>query len=441
MCRFCQLPFLPLCAAALSASAVLMATGCAADSGPNADDFAAESDFSSNQATLLNFEFDSETWIDDGEEDTSETLTSHLLFTIGHLNGDNAVGRLDNVKLTNIKKVQSKGSRSLVSYHAVLPVSWGSKTNLPTSYEFTLPHDVTFGGVDAFTEKHKDDCVAHEAHDVDSGSIWYYYRPHMKACAIDASEVFKSTAKVTVSKENTSGKYPEYDKIWEDGSLNIVAVFGKFEKGTTSDVGITGYSNFIRAMQSTLLGSTITTVPATLPTKIDGKTPDVEIRATLKDGRKVQVNALLVDEVSTAPQSFYERYEGLSTAADMIAYNGHAGLGQNVRALSRHGKFEPGKYVVVFMNGCDTFAYVDGSLAKKRAAINPDDPTGTKYMEFVTNAMPAFFSEMPDASMALVRAFLDKEKPLTYDEIFENVDRSQVIGVTGEEDNTFTPKK
>ncbi len=39
------------------------------------------------------------------------------------------------------------------------------------------------------------------------------------------------------------------------------------------------------------------------------------------------------------------------------------------------------------MNGCDTFAYVDGALAQTRAALNPDDPNGTKYMEIVTNAM------------------------------------------------------
>ena len=440
MCRFCQLPLSPFCLAPLTALA-LIATGCASETAATPDDFAVESNFSSNQATLLNFEFDAEAWIDDGEEPTTETLTSHLLFTIGHLNGDNAVGRLDNVKLTDVKKVESKGPRSLVSYHAVLPVSWGSKTDLPKSYELTLPHDVTFSGVDAFTEKYMKGCVEHGAHDVDSGSIWYYYRPHLKGCALDPADVMKSTAKVTVSTENTSGKYPEYNKIWEDKALNVVAVFGKYEKGATSDEGIRGYAEFVHAIKDTLKGSKVTTLPETLPTVIDGKTPDIEIRATLSGGRTVKVNALLVDEVSTAPQSFYERYEGLSTDADMIAYNGHAGLGQNVRALSNHGKFVKGKYLVVFMNGCDTFAYVDGSLARKRATINPDDPTGTKYMEFVTNAMPAFFHEMPSASLALFNAFMAPEKPLSYDKIFEGVDDSQVIGVTGEEDNAFTPGK
>ncbi len=119
------------------------------------------------------------------------------------------------------------------------------------------------------------------------------------------------------------------------------------------------------------------------------KAPDIQIDVTLAGGRKMTVNALLVDNISSAPASFYTRYEGLSTEADLIFYNGHAGLGQNVRALAKRGEFRAEKYQIFFMNGCDTFAYVDGSLAKTRAVLNPDDPTGTKYMDMVTNAMPA----------------------------------------------------
>jgi hypothetical protein len=125
--------------------------------------------------------------------------------------------------------------------------------------------------------------------------------------------------------------------------------------------------------------------------------------------------------------------------ADLIAYNGHAGLGQNVRALARMGRWNPGKYQVFFMNGCDTFAYVDGSLAQTRATINPDDPTGTKYMEFVTNALPSYFHSMAGASAALVKGFMNVDAPMTYDKMFEGIDRAEVVLVTGEEDNVFQP--
>jgi hypothetical protein len=166
---------------------------------------------------------------------------------------------------------------------------------------------------------------------------------------------------------------------------------------------------------------------------------DVTLEATLADGKKVKITALLVDAITSTWPGFDQRYENITPTADLIAYNGHAGLGQNVRALARKGHWVRNKYQVFFMNGCDTFAYVDGSLAQTRSAVNPDDPGGTKYMEFVTNAMPSYFHSMSAASAAMVDGFLDTASPKTYNEIFEGIDRAEVVLVTGEEDNEFQP--
>ena len=399
---------------------------------------AVEDDFSSAQATLLEFEFDGElvttdTW------NLEQTIEDQLLYTIGQLNGSRAVGRLDAVTLTNVTTERLDDGATKVRYHAVLPVGWGSKTNLPTSYELVLPARVDASSLDAFAKQYGHACVESGAHDVSSGNLWYYYRPARSGCSLADGDVVKLGATVSKSALNTDGKYPEYDRVWDDGALRVVAIFGKYEDGTTtsSDAGIAAYGRFVRTVKSTFSGAT--TTPANAPASPGVANPDVEIAATLSDGRKVVVNALLVDNVASAPASFYERYEGLSTEADLLFYNGHAGLGQNVRALAKKGQFRPGKYQLFFMNGCDTFAYVDGSLAKTRSTLNPDDPTGTKYLDMVTNVMPAFFSEMPDATMALVEGLADLDHPKTYQEIFEDVSRSQVVVVTGEEDNVFTP--
>ena len=42
-----------------------------------------------------------------------------------------------------------------------------------------------------------------------------------------------------------------------------------------------------------------------------------------------------------------------------------------MRALVDAGHWVPGKYQILFMNGCDTFAYIDGSLPQQRALLNP----------------------------------------------------------------------
>jgi hypothetical protein len=423
--------------ALLTTPLLCLAIGCAASSDDDVK--SGEDDFSSSQATLLDFEFN-------GEVQTSGTffggaqaiINDQMLYTIGQLNGDDSVGRLDRLKLSNIQQTRTPEGKTKITYTARLPVSWGAKANLPTKYEFTLPRDASYEGQQAFTTKYKTLCAERGAHDVDAGSMWYYYRP--KGCTPDAADVVKFTATASKSLENTEGKYPEYDKVWEDGQLNMVAIFGKYEDGKTSgDAGIDAYNRFLATMRTELSRYSLTTAPATVPASPGVSAPDVTFNATLPDGKKVSVTALLVDNVRTADANFNTRYNALSTNADIISYNGHAGLGQNVRALAQKGSWKAGKYVIVFMNGCDTFAYVDGSLAETRARINADDPTGTKYMEFITNTLPAFFSSMANASSTLMKGLLRYDAPMTYDQIFQGIDDSQVVVVTGEEDNTFTP--
>lgn len=396
-----------------------------------------EDDFTSNEATLLEFEFDGKLVTTD-TFDLESTINDQLLYTIGHLNGDRAVGRLDTVRITDIETTRLEDGNTEVSYHAVLPVAWGSKTNLPKSYAFKLPKQIDFSGLEDFTNSYKSSCIESGAHDVSSGNLWYYYRPNRSSCKLQPADFVAVNATVTKSLENTEGKYPEYHMVWEDQELRVVAIFGKYEDGakTTSDAGISAYNNFVSAIRSNWSTAKVSPTFSGSPGVAN---PDVTAEITLSNGRKIVINALLTDNISSAPQTFYQRYEGLSTEADLIFYNGHAGLGQNVKALAKKGEFRAEKYQIFFMNGCDTFAYVDGSLAKTRSVLNPDDPTGTKYMDMVTNAMPAFFSSMPSASMALIKSLSENDKPKTYQEIFAKIDKSQVVVVTGEEDNVFTP--
>jgi len=417
---------------------VLLLAACSAADESQGEAGKSEDDFTSNQASLLDFEFDGEL-VSADVFNAESIINDQMLYTIGQLNGSRSVGRLDKLVLSDVTKTPVDGGKTKVTYHAKLPVAWGSKENLPASYEFTLPRDASFEGQDAFTKAYMRACVEAGAHDVDAGSMWYYYRPARSGCQLKSEDVVKLTAKVAPSTENSVGKYPEYTKVWEDNELNVVSIFGKYEDGKTSgDAGIDAYNTFLRTMRTTL-GANVTSTPAEVPQNPGVTVPDVTFSVTLPDGKKVNVTALLVDNVRTADQKFNDRYNALSTNADVIAYNGHAGLGQNVRALAQKGKWKQGQYAIVFMNGCDTFAYVDGSLAQTRARVNPDDPTGTKYMEFITNALPAFFSSMPNATSTLVKGLLRFDSPMTYEQIFDGIDDSQVVVVTGEEDNAFTP--
>lgn len=126
--------------------------------------------FSSDQATLLEFEFAGEL-VARSSWGLERIVEQQMLYTVGQLNGDNAVARLDQLVVTNIQRTSIGGGQYRVQYNATLPVGWGSKTNLPSKYELLLPKGNGHSDLEDFTDKYKDDCVDFAAHDVDSGSM------------------------------------------------------------------------------------------------------------------------------------------------------------------------------------------------------------------------------------------------------------------------------
>lgn len=416
---------------------------CASEIVPESGDFVkggnGKAD-SSAEAIFLEFEFDG-SFLTDSSFNPSKRVEDQLLYTIGQLNGDRSVGRLDKLVLSDVT-VTTEGSRKRISYHATMPVAWGRKTAIPSTHTLLLPSDMSSSALSKFASDYGESCVDFGAHDVDQGSMWYYYRPERSGCNLAAEDIIEVTAAVSISSINTTGKYPEYDKVWEDDVLKVVAIFGKYEDFATSgsDAGISAYNGFSRAIDSALDDMPgFQTVPASIPSSPGVALPELVYRADIGDGKSIEVTAFLVDNIRTAPAAFNARYEELTVDADLIAYNGHAGLGANIRALASKGKWQTGQYSVVFMNGCDTYAYIDSSLADAHSAVNPDDPNGTKYLDIVTNAMPSFFHSMPGATMAMINGLLAHDDPRTYETMFRNIDAAEVVLVSGEQDNTFVP--
>lgn len=390
-------------------------------------------------ATFVDLEFDAHL-LTRSSFNANAQIENQLLYTIGQLNGENSVGRLDKLELSNVE-ISREGELVRIDYSAKLLVAWGDKDDVPTNYTLELPRDVSSDALDAFAEEYGSSCVDFGAHDVDAGSMWYYYRPNRSRCNIDDADILKVDATINVSEVNTTGKYPEYHKVWEDNALKVVAVFGKYKDGATSssDAGIAAYNKFVSAMKRKYANDDLVTTPENIPSAPGVEVPDVTFEATLEDGRTVEIVALMVDNVRTAGAEFNERYESLSGDADLIAYNGHAGLGANIRALANKGSWQTGQYAIVYMNGCDTYAYVDSALFNEHAIINDDDETGTKYMDIITNAMPSFFRDMSATTTTLITSLTDIEEPRTYEQIFAKIPSSQVVLVSGEQDNEFVP--
>jgi hypothetical protein len=407
--------------------------GCTGGSDPatNSDD-----PFASARATLLDFELDGELTTSSSSNLTG-LVRGQLMYTIGQINGEPGVSRISKLAITNVRRVWLNGLYR-VTYHAKLPVAWGHKDNLPESYTFVLPRRVDATGQSTFTTRYGQVCNDGEDASVNVNNYWYHYRPSAAGCTLADADVVRVTATARRSSLNSNNKYPEYHKLWQDGALRVVAIFAKNEAGATQnwDAGIDAYNHFVQAIREELPNAV--TTPAQLPSEPGVSTPDIHIRAEVAGG-EVVVNVLLVDSVPGMTAAQNTRYTQLLPGADLILYNGHAGLGANVAALAKKGQFFPDTYQIAFLNGCDTFAYIDDTLQKTRALLNPGDAAGSKYLDVVANAMPAYFNALAEDSMALIRALLSQGSPKTYDQIFADIDPVQVVVVTGEEDNVFAP--
>ena len=115
---------------------------------------------------------------------------------------------------------------------------------------------------DRFVEAYTDTCLKRGASDVDSGVFWYYYRPDQEKCVLDESDIIELTATLTPNAEQTEGMYPEYDKVWEDDTLNVVAIFGKAKEDSTGyDGGISAFWSFTEKAEKTL-GNAVTNMEA-----------------------------------------------------------------------------------------------------------------------------------------------------------------------------------
>ncbi len=408
------------------------ATACSTNA--SIDDAAADGDeaITSNDAQIVDFTFSSEV-LAPKSDDSRKAVISQLFYTVGALTSEHeANGQIGRVQTSAITETV-EGDNKRIKYTVRLPVAWPAGKSVPKTYAIVLPNDTT--KLAAFNDKYDGKCGTNEyGHDV----FWHDWNPIATGCTVDAADVVKSTAKVTKNKAVTTGKYPEYDKVWADGALNVVAIFGYSDSGGASDQGEQEYDAFVSRAKALFPGATSTTNATS-----DSIHRDITVKAKVRvDGadRDVSITSLLIGTLYTSGPDFDTRYDPLSEKADLVVYNGHSELSKNTNALAAKGKVAPKQYQMFFFDSCDTYAYLDTALTDRRRAINgAEDPVGTKYLDVATNVLPSYFSNYAASSLTFVSALANRDAPKTYNQIMSDLPSDQVVVVTGEEDNTFHP--
>ena len=380
-------------------------------------------------------------------DESSEIIAAvreQLYYTIGTLNGM-AGGAPDMRRTTIVINTVAARADGLfdVGYSAKLFIAWPRELQVPATRTFILPARGDREGLNAFytaygaVESGSRLCLDQSAHEVSQSILWYYYRPEQPTCSLMApsssqvGSVVRTTVALSISGENTTGKYPEYAKVWEDGRLVVTAIFGKYEDGATSlgDAGISAFRQTYYDLLSRYGMPVATNLPA--GTSPDADHDDVRLQFAATPGI-VDVHLYLVDGIRNVDTAFRAKYNERTKISDFVSYNGHSGLGANIRALANMGTFVQGQYQIYMVNGCDTFAYVDDALRNAHVAVNPGEGVD-RYFDMITNAMPSFFSMNSTANLAVIDGLIGQS--LTYRQILFGFDQNQRPSVMGEQDN------
>ena len=308
-----------------------------------------------------------------------------------------------------------------------------------------LPLDISYAGQEAFATKYKHDCVDCGAHDVDAGSMFYYFRPNASGCTLAAADVDTVDGHARAEPGADDRQVPRVQQGL--GGQHAQRRRDLRQVRRRRDDGERRRHRRVQRVrrrdEDRARDAQPHHGPGDVPSSPGVDAPDIEFNATLPDGKKIKVVALLTDNVRTASSrpAFRARYEALSTRADFIVYNGHAGLGTNVRALAAAGKWVAGP---VRRRLHERLRHVRVHRRRAQPRAQGRQPRRHDRLQVHRHRQQRrcrrSSHELADTSMAMFRGLLAlrrRRRPTSRSS--RNIDSSQLVLVTGEQDNTFTP--
>lgn len=247
-------------------------------------------------------------------------------------------------------------------------------------------------------------------------NIFYYFRPNQ--CQFEQlnkeHKIFQASQMQIKAKNLTvkDGGQPEYDNIWKDGKLVATFVFGKYEEKSSKDPGTDAYKSFVKKLNeiSFLKNRTV---------KID-REGNFRALYDLIDARgkrfKVDVQAVHVSNINKFDYEIGELvFGGRIGEQDLFMYNGHSGYGNNISHIEDIIRPKKNKYVLFYLNGCNTYSYTK---------LDNDN------YDVLTNIQPTYFRDMSESSYVMLDGILRQQ---SYKTILTRMPQSQDALVSGED--------
>ena len=284
------------------------------------------------------------------------------------------------------------------------------------------------------------------------GDFFYFWDPEMPKCPLKGgknSQVVYVPGKLT-KLANTTKTYPEFDRLYNKDKLTVSVMIGFIDEVIrgrirTSDDGYKTY----KELKQTLIDRGFKVSVEKKRFKLDGRgfgqngnAYSASLISTITNslGRKqdIEVKLLLADtEVSSRDRTFELHYAEALKKSDIVAYDGHSGLGGNLDLASISKVGFGTNYQIIFMNGCSSYPYFNNMYFGAK-------PGGRKNLELITTGLPTLSNTSLSNMLAFINPFIEG-KIQSYQTLLGSLEKSNngegtyLMGVIGDDDNKFQP--
>ena len=252
---------------------------------------------------------------------------------------------------------------------------------------------------------------------------WYTWAPDKSTCTID-----KGTMTVTIDKVFDAGvtRYPEYDRLIEDGKVTALVFFGKVSHDDgpiEEDFGYRSMESFISKLEQAGFSK--------------GTSPDGLRRYSKTEGGVTEIVDI------SGPEDF----EGLNDWAhsgtfrtavqhhEVVVYNGHSILGSS--PMWSDMSLYPDGYQVFFFNGCLGYEYYikfilegKGTWADVDVVSNIVETPVAPQANVIAAFLSALFQGASQGGHVSWQQVLDNANKRTYNSYY---------GVSGARNNCYSP--
>jgi hypothetical protein len=273
------------------------------------------------------------------------------------------------------------------------------------------------------------------------GDLFYFWDPDKKGCPLknNAKDVLRIEGRLE-RLANTLSTYPEYPRLYSLPELKISVFLGYIDdEPKVSRTQDDGYRTYKELGQDLVRRHFHLVEEKNFKTINYLSTFEKTIRNQLGFEQKVIITLLLSDSSSESKdRTFVSVFSEALKNSQLVAYDGHSGLGGNLDFERFTLEKLPSFYQIFFFNGCSSYPYFNNMYFSKK-------PAGKKNLEIITAGLPTLTSTSTDNMLAFLNPFIEG-RTHSYQTIMRSLERSNadegtyLMGVIGDEDNQFKPE-